>query len=146
MSGGVEQKLGVVTWLHARGGRDARTIGQAYRRGAAGHRANLRALLSRRLHTRAKRQRQKARREISVENDAARAAKSGAIAGQVCVLRPGVFCPGKGRGRGASGWVCWAGFGGQSAIVPRPRMMERAQGRVTARSHFEVDDSQLSRS
>ena len=28
---------------------------------------------------------------MSVENDAARAAKSGAIAGQVRVLRPGVF-------------------------------------------------------
>ena len=85
---------------------------------------------------------------MSVENDAARTAKSGAIAGQVRVLslRPGLFCPGKGRGRGASGWVCWAGFGGQNAIVPRPRMMERAQGRVTARSHLEVDDSQLSRS
>ena len=52
---------------------------------------------------------------MSVENDAARAAKSGAIAGQVRVLRPGVFCPGKGRGRGASGWVCWAGFHDQSA-------------------------------
>ena len=57
---------------------------------------------------------------MSVENDAARAAKSGAIAGQVRVLRPGVFCPGKGRGRGASGWVCWAGFGDQSAIVAAP--------------------------
>ena len=57
---------------------------------------------------------------MSVENDAARAAKSGAIAGQVRVLRPGVFCPGKGRGRGASGWVCRARFGGQSAIVAAP--------------------------
>ena len=56
---------------------------------------------------------------MSVENDAARAAKSGAIAGQVRVLRPGVFCPGKGCGRGASGWVCWAGYSGQSVIVPR---------------------------
>ena len=57
---------------------------------------------------------------MSVENDAARAAKSGAIAGQVHVLRPGVFCPGKGRGRGASGGMCRAGLGGQSAIVATP--------------------------
>ena len=77
------------------GGRGARTIGQACRRGAAGHRTTMRALSRLRLHTRAKRQRQKARSEISVGNDAARAANSGAVAARVSVLRRGVFCPGK---------------------------------------------------
>ena len=83
---------------------------------------------------------------MSVENDAARAAKSGAIAGQVRVLRPGVFCPGKGRYRGASGRMCREGFGGQSAIVPRSRMLESHQGRSTARSPLDVDEAHLSRS
>ena len=101
------------------GGRGARTIGQACRRGAAGHRTTMRALSRLRLHTRAKRQRQKARSEISAGNDAARAANSGAVAARVSVLRRGVFCPGKGRGRSASGRMCRARFGGQSAIVPR---------------------------
>ena len=84
----------MVMWLLARGGSDARTIGQACRRGAAGHRATMRALRRLRLHTRAKRQRQKARSEILVENDAARAAKSGAIAGQVRA-EAGCFLSGK---------------------------------------------------
>ena len=127
------------------GGRDARTIGQACRRGAADHRATMRVLSRRRLHTRAKRQRQKARSEISVGNDAARAAKSGAVAPRVRVLRPGVFCPGEGRSRGASGWMCREGFGGQSAIVPRPGMLESHQGRITTRSPLKVDSSRPSR-
>ena len=128
------------------GGRDARTIGQACRRGAADHRATMRVLSRRRLHTRAKRQRQKARSEISAGNDAARAAKSGAVAARVRVLRPGVFCPGRGRGRSALGRVCRAGFGGQSAIVPRPMMIVTPQGRVTARLPLEVSDARPSRS
>ena len=37
------------------------------------------------------------------------AAKSGAVAPRVRVLRPGVFCPGRGRGRSASGRVRRAG-------------------------------------
>ena len=127
------------------GGSDARTIGQACRRGAAGHRATCRALRRLRLHTRAKRQRQKARSEISVGNDAARAAKSGAVAPRVRVLRQGVFCPGKGRSRGASGWMRRAGFGGQCAIVPRSTMIVTPQRRVTARSPLVVDESRSSR-
>ena len=96
------------------GGSDACTIGQAYRRAAACHGANLRVLRRQRLRARAKPRRQKARSEVSVGKDAARAAKSAAVAPRVRVLRPCVFCPGKGRGRGASGWVCRAGFGGRS--------------------------------
>ena len=92
----------------------------------------MRALRRLRLHTRAKRQRQKAKSEISVENDAARAAKSGAIAGQVRVLRPGVFCPGKGRGRSASGRMCRAGFGGRAGAEHSPRLPEAAQEKFTA--------------
>ena len=115
------------------GGRDARTIGQACRRGAACHRANLRALRRRRLHTRAKRQRQKARSEISVGNDAARAAESGAFAPRVRVLRPGGFCPGKGRGRGAPGWMCRAGFGCRPSSVARSKMFESHQRWVRTR-------------
>ena len=128
------------------GGWDARTIGQACRRGVAGHRVNLRVLTRQRLHTRAERQREKARSEVSVGNDAARAAKSGAVAPRVRVLRPGVFCPGEGRGRGASGRMCWAEFGGQSAIVPRSRMLESHQRKFTARSPLEVSDARPSRS
>ena len=101
------------------GGSDEGTIGQACRRGTACHRANLRVLRRQRLHTRAKQHRHKARSEISAGNDAARAANSGAVAARVSVLRRGVFCPGKGRGRSASGRMCRARFGGQSAIVPR---------------------------
>jgi hypothetical protein len=128
------------------GGSDARTIGQACRRGAAGHRATFRALRRLRLHTRVKRQRQKARSEISVGNDAARAAKSGAVAPRARVLRPGVFCPGEGRGRGAAGWMCREGFGGQSAIVPPTRMIVSLQRRLTARSPLKVSDARPSRS
>ena len=74
---------------------------------------NLRRCPARVCHTRADQQRQKARIEIAIGNAAARAAKSGAVAARVRVLRPGVFCPGKGRGRGASGRMCRAGFGGR---------------------------------
>jgi hypothetical protein len=105
-----------------------------------------RALRRLRLHTRVKRQRQKARSEISVGNDAARAAKSGAVAPRARVLRPGVFCPGEGRGRGAAGWMCREGFGGQSAIVPPTRMIVSLQRRLTARSPLKVSDARPSRS
>ena len=87
----------------------------------------MRALRSQRLLTRAVNKRQKARSEISAGNDAARAAKSGAVAARVRVLRPGVFCAGKGRHRGASGWMYRAGFGGQRANVPRARKIDALQ-------------------
>ena len=55
----------------------------------------MRALRGLRLHTRAKRQRQKARSEMSVANEAAGAAKSAAVAPRVRVLRSDCFFPGQ---------------------------------------------------
>ena len=116
------------------GGSDAPTIGQACRRGTAGHRATLRAPRSRILHTRAKRQRQKARSEISVGNEAARAAESAAVAPRVRVLRSGVFLGAEdvagARQAGCAGQGLAAGW----SIRTRIGMILGLQGKVTARS------------
>ena len=61
------------------------------------------------------------------------------------MLRPGVFCPGKGRCRGASGWMCRAGLGGQSAIAAAAHLPAPVRSRITARLPLEVNESRPSR-